>query len=447
MAAADEATFASLPPGVALSVFGRLSLWERLRCEEVCKSWHALLAGDASLWTHLELTPADGGACTEELLHGAAARARNRVHSLRLAFEGVDEGEPDLFHDALCVVAADNAATLRELRMAPVARDWAAAPWGAHQGCEQLEALLRAAPQLRVLEAAAHCEDAHAARLLLRNEPPFGPLRLLSFSASDYAIEDDDGFFALAANPSLHASLRSLALNGVSLRSAAARDAVVDAALARRVTRVTLAFCSLGPAAVPALARLLRGNALTELLLQSNAHEEPLLDYAAAAALGAALRDNTSLTSLTLQGVALWADHAAAVVLLASLQAHPSLRCLRLALNPADMLGAALLRTRGEALAALLLADSPALETLECDYWHLRDEGLAPVLQALRYNTHLRALDCRGNEMSEACAADVLLPAVRANTSLRELHAQVVYGRSQAILEAVAIAAARARAP
>jgi hypothetical protein len=46
---------------------------------------------------------------------------------------------------------------------------------------------------------------------------------------------------------------------------------------------------------------------------------------------------------------------------------------------------------------------------------------MAPVCAALPRNTHLRALHCSVNRMSAAFAADVLLPAVRANGSLLQL--------------------------
>ncbi len=51
----------------------------------------------------------------------------------------------------------------------------------------------------------------------------------------------------------------------------------------------------------------------------------------------------------------------------------------------------------------------------------LRDAGLRPLFDALPSNTHLRKLNCSYNELSDAFVRDALLPAVRANSSLREL--------------------------
>jgi hypothetical protein len=51
----------------------------------------------------------------------------------------------------------------------------------------------------------------------------------------------------------------------------------------------------------------------------------------------------------------------------------------------------------------------------------LFDAGLGSWLDALPANTHLRTLSCGDNEESEAFVCERLLPAVRANSSLREL--------------------------
>ena len=76
-------------------------------------------------------------------------------------------------------------------------------------------------------------------------------------------------------------------------------------------------------------------------------------------------------------------------------------------------------------LAALIAADAPALHVLEvfcCD--SLGDAGMAPIVEALALNHHLRELNCHSNGTSDAFARERLLPAVRANTSLRTLRCQ-----------------------
>ncbi len=127
--------------------------------------------------------------------------------------------------------------------------------------------------------------------------------------------------------------------------------------------------------------------------------------------------------SLSLLAVDLWGNPTAAVALLDAVTAHPSLRTLNLGVNSLND-GAGFQVTAGEAFGRLLLADAPALQMLRISYCGLNDAGLGPLFDALPRNTHLRGLHCGlGNNMSEAFARDVLLPAVRANTSLRELHA------------------------
>jgi hypothetical protein len=97
---------------------------------------------------------------------------------------------------------------------------------------------------------------------------------------------------------------------------------------------------------------------------------------------------------------------------------HPSLRELAfVAENTADEDRAAF----GAALAALISADAPALHALNCSRNSLGDAGLAPIVEALPLNRHLRKLDVSDNRMSEAFARERLLPAVRANATLRML--------------------------
>ncbi len=79
-------------------------------------------------------------------------------------------------------------------------------------------------------------------------------------------------------------------------------------------------------------------------------------------------------------------------------------------------------------LGALIAANGPALTQLDIDSCFLDDDGLRPLFAALRRNTHLRALDCADIEISEWFAADVLLPAVRANKSLRKLFTSEEWG-------------------
>jgi hypothetical protein len=369
--------FAALPHALALAIFSRLTVEQRLRCIEVCRGWRATL-DDHSAWHQLDLTRADGSACSKALLLAATSRAGGQLRSLRLSCG-------DALHGALCAVAASNAATLQDVRISvPAAADWE------RRRIHYLEALLRAAPQLRTLEADVFCDNAAEAHRVLRNEPPFGPLRVQHLSV-DARAATADAVIALAADLAAHASLASVSLQHLSLGAPGALDAVVDAVLARRLWSVTLRSCHLSPASAPALARLLGGDTLTELHID-NAFEQ-LLDEPAAALLANALRANTSLTALTLEDVQLWRDAAAAAELMGVLTGHPRLRVLNLSWNWPHNAGLQAAEA-GTALGALLLANAPALQTLDIRHCHLGDEGMRPVVEALRHNTHLSKLDC-----------------------------------------------------
>jgi hypothetical protein len=203
---------------------------------------------------------------------------------------------------------------------------------------------------------------------------------------------------------------------------------------------VSLRFvnCGITPASAPALARLLGGGALKTLYLSQ--HGRQLLDGASAALLGAALRANGCLTSLSMLETGLWRDLDAAAVLLGALTGHPSVRNLILSHN---RVGAMHVVASGAALGALIAANAPALTELDMSWSDLGDEGLRPLFEALPGNTHLRRLAASGNEMSAAFARDVLLPTVRANTSLRTLIADTNIPNANA-REARELVAARA---
>jgi hypothetical protein len=166
-----------------------------------------------------------------------------------------------------------------------------------------------------------------------------------------------------------------------------------------------------------------------------------LLDAPAAAALAAALRDNATITSLMLNDVGVFDDAAAGAALVGVLTGHVSVQTLSLTCNhvaDADCAAA------GALVGALVAADAPALTQLDVSWCNLGDDGLLALFEALPRNTHLRTLNCSQNGMSEPFLRDVLLPAVRANTSLRQL---VAYAGGGAIAaEAERIMRSRAAA-
>ena len=74
----------------------------------------------------------------------------------------------------------------------------------------------------------------------------------------------------------------------------------------------------------------------------------------------------------------------------------------------------------GAAVGALVAANAPALTELDLSIV-LCSLALGALVTALPRNTHLRTLDLSGNRLREPFVTEQLLPAVRANTSLRRL--------------------------
>jgi hypothetical protein len=429
VAAVAERESSALPPlplSLALAVFALLPVDARLRCREVCRGWRAVLT-ERSLWLRLDLSEASGGLArpaTEGLLRAAASRAGGQLHSLDVSkFPGIAQ-------EALLAVLTANAGALRELRAWTVEDDRAALP-----GFPAAEALLRAAPQLRVFDADVECNSVADAQRLLRNEGAWAPLWLRKLRVI-FDAQTEAAVLSLAGDLAAHSSLVELSLISAPLDTPAALDAIVAAALANRFSSLTLGACSLSPASAPALARLLGGGAVRSLLiLNGNA----LLDAAAAALLGDALRMSCAL-KLMLAHAALWHDPAVAVTLLGAVTGHRSLQRVSLYKNPiGDAQEAA-----GAALGALVAANSPALVVVDLRECDLQEAALGPLVDALPANTHLCMLHLGEVTASATFLRERLLPAVRANTSLTLLDITVTGKGEGAAREAQEIVKSRA---
>jgi hypothetical protein len=426
--AAPEKCFASLPTTLAHVIFALLPVDQRMRCAEVCRGWGDALL-ELSLWLRLDLSKASGGLArpaTEGLLRAAAARAGGQLQSIDVAECRF------ITHEALLAVLTANAGALRELRA-----------WKANgallPGCADVEALLRAAPQLRVFDADMDCESVADAQRLLRNEGAFAPLRLRKIQVTfAFSAQTEATVLSLAEDLASHTSLVDVFLAGAPLGTPAALDAIVDQVLANHYCSLFLALCRLSPTAAPALARLLGGDALRSLCIINR--DVPLLDAAAAAVLGEALRASCTLGSLLLGNTALWHDPAVALILLGAITAHRSLRTVGLINNPiGDAQDAA-----GAALGALVVADAPSLEILDLCNCGFQEASLGPLFNALQANTHLRTLELGEVTASAEFMRERLLPAVRANTSLTTLVITVTGEGESAAREAQEIVSSRA---
>jgi hypothetical protein len=413
-----------LPLPLVLQIFSSLPVDERARAACVCRGWcHVLL--ERSLWTRLNLSPSSGVRVrvTDAVLASAAAKARGQLAALDVS------GCRGVAFEAVLVAVRANAGALRELRV------------GVHDGglpqtldSGRVVRLLLAAPQLTACHAdVMGMTSAADARRMLRNEAPFEVLHLRTVRVE---------YRAYAAGPHVdavpdlaaHASLKRVTLSSALLHTLTAMDAVVDAALSRQLISLRLWHCRLVPASAPALVRLLGSGTLTELAI---IQQFQLLDGPTAALLGDALRSNSTLTSLHFR-IMFWQD---AVALLGALTGHRSLRTLNVS-DTALEVGLAV----GGALGALIAANAPALKEIDLARSRMSHAALRPLLEALPANTHLRTLNISFNRMSDEFARDVLLPSVRANTSLRKLAAYVNggwEGGSAFANEAMALVAAR----
>jgi hypothetical protein len=393
----------TLPAALLLHVFTLLPVETRLRCREVCTAWRDTLS-DHSAWTRLDLACSTSGA----LLRCTAGMARGRLQALVVA-----AGMPQ---EALLAVALANRRSLCELRVQRADES------DAFASLTELLPLLHAAPALRELHAEVHVCDVEEAHRVLRNEGALAPLRVRRLRvvrdpAAATASLDDAAARALAEDVAAHAQLRELELVNASLRARGVRDVLLSPEHACRSLRaLRLVRCGVGPEAAPTLARLLRHGALQEFYIEAGLHE-PLLDDAAAATLGDALRDNATLTELALHFTELWSTPAACAALLGALTGHASVACLSLMYNHAGAEQVA----AGTSLGALVAANARALTKLDVSLCGLGDEGMTPLLRALPGNTHLRSLVCADAGMSADALRDMLLPAVAANASLRFL--------------------------
>lgn len=196
-----------LPHAVLMRIFALLPADSRLHCCEICRSWGAA-AAEQSLWLRLDVSPASGVSDDGyyNLVMYAASRARGQLQTLNVS------GSGSIAYFELLEVVFSNLSTLRELRA-----DHEQLPNGV------TELLARAAPQLAV---SVTRKDVHVDIMIDQFEPI-----LLTADALD--------------------------LHLVPLNAPGVLDAVVDMALAHQISTVSLHYCKLSPASVPALARLL----------------------------------------------------------------------------------------------------------------------------------------------------------------------------------------------
>ena len=416
----------SLPQALAHRIWAFLPFDTRLRCREVCPAWRDAL-NDAALWARLDFAETSPRVVRvrEPLVDAAVARAQGMLAELSAPRELITQ-------DTVLEVLRANSRALRVLKRLGSGYD---AMRNDLENPETLAILLRAAPQLQILEADANGTYTDACAFL-RNEDAFCPLRLRNLMAVEFrelvggviprgfgqqkAVKE---LIELLGNTDLHPSLKGFGICRAALDDDTMLGALVDAALARRLSSLRLWMCHLTPASIPAIARVLGSGALRELAIIAHEDSPPLLEQHGALQLGMALHSNTKLEKFAFECGRLWSDTLAAVLLFDALVGHASIREINLSFNDATAgeLGAAGPAVAGGAIAKLVAANSPVLESLHVNDCRLGDAGLGPVFAALAQNTHLRELSYRGSNPTSVFTRREVLPAVHANTSLRVL--------------------------
>lgn len=468
--APPPATFASLPRALAVCVFAFLPIDERMRCAEVCPLWRDHVS-EPRLWTHLDFArlgdPSHLRGDSEDILDDRVDRTACerksdgilRAAAARAAAAGglctLDVSRLHPTHGALVEVMTAHAATLREVRVGGTR------PWRMCAGCveyadeAEVGALLAAAPRLEVLSVAVECTTNEGALSLLRAAAePASPLQLpmMHVDVPVFSTPETDTVVLLARAIGSHPHLQQLVLDTGSVRDARALDALADAlAEPQSQLRQLNLLSGCGVMRLPdigALAALLhRRTSLTGLSIQGESDDWPPLDPRATALLAAALRANRTLTSVTLSSVKLWrCGGVGAKKLVAALAGHPSLRRLDLSYNDVarvvgsdgdnsddslndsddnenDAFCPAAQTRAGLALGALVAINARTFTSLNVSGTPLGNKGMAPLMLAVRGNTHLRELDCCMVRMSSRFAKKSFLPAVAGNVSLRKLSA------------------------
>ena len=406
VAAQRTCAFPALPLAVELRIFSLVPADQRLRCAEVARGWRATVAQPA-LWSRVDLSPASGVELpvSAGLLHAAVARAAGALAVLDVS--GADIGVEDL------CAALRAASGVVELHTAFVDEDEEET-----HDMEYVDVIMAAAPLLRELHASFKCALTEVPDLM-ELRPPFAVLRPHTLTLISYGTGIPTPLplasAAAFADARLQPDLVSFSLHGADLRAPGVADALAVGISARpRLRRLRFTECEFSPAAKIALARALSHGRLTWLSF-TNALS-PFLDAAFAPALGAALRANSTLQSLTLWYIR-QVPACAMAALMGGLVGHRSLCSLRIVGAVFDDSAAA-----GAELAALIAADAPMLTVLSAWSCNLGEAGLGALCDALPSNHHIRDLDARDNNTPPGFIRSRLLPAVRANTSLRTVH-------------------------
>ena len=382
-----------LPRDMVWRVFSFVPVDQRLVLNLVSRGWHTA-AADPCVWQELDFSCY---ACPVplSLIRVALRCARGQLRVL-------DVSKTRLPFKAILDILRGNP-SLRVLRLSE----------DESLPIFNVDALLGAAPRLVTLQCFVKGEPQAMLPLLRKEAPRYGALRLFHAYVERVSEEDEADVPPLAVAASAHEGLQALTLDNVPL-SVTQLTKVVDAAVQRKLTFMAFLLCSLTPAHLPQLTRLLKESPLRDLCILSSM--QPLLIGDAVRAFCAALRASR-VVGMTLAGASLFHSLPCGLALLDALTGHRHLIQLMLPMNRS---ATADRRAVGAALGRLLAVQSP-LESLDVRTCSLGDAGVTPLFEALAHGATIQSLRVNGSGISRACARDVVLPAVRANASLKRL--------------------------
>ena len=226
----------------------------------------------------------------------------------------------------------------------------------------------------------------------------------------------------------------------VPLENVAVADALMRGIAEARVSDVTFRACGLAPGSMPGFTRLLQASCLERLSIHNTG--ESVWEAPCLTSFCHALRSST-LQVLDLSECYPLRDHAPAGELVAALVGHQTLRKLSLFFSGVGNTDDAWRRAAGEQLASLVTRNT-VLQELSLMNIDLGEAGLALIFETLPQSSPLKELHIYGETISREFARDAILPAVRANTSLRKLKlTSSKDGTYPELVEAQAIVAAR----
>ena len=431
LAVCPEAAHAALPPlplPCFLDVLSRLAPGERLLSSAVSRAWRAAVC-EPSLWVSVDLMQegAFPHVASDALLEAVVRKAPGKITSLSLCLCG-----DELTSDAALAAVAANTGALRRLDIWTTPLQLG----GDEDGSlglpkHEIDEILNAAGLIS-FNADVHCEFARA-RTLLACQGQYSVVHIRRFFVDQCSPEEA---IQLASELHLQPSLRELGLWETPLNTPAALGAVVDAAAACGLTSLYLWYCHLGPPSAARLTRMLRDAPRLSTLLICG--DGGLFDAASAALWAATLRAS-SLNILRLEVVRLWEHEGVGNVVVDAIVGHPTIQEISLDNNSIHFDDPR--NTVGACLAQLVSTNSPRLHSLSLAYCGAGGDATRPIFEALASNTYLRTLILQ-HDLAAPFALDVVLPSVRANSTLRKL--LVAEGEQiPELVEAEALVAAR----